>query len=57
MSRLQSDVVGAQQAVTSSFVTLTSNVVSVVATLAIMLSLEWRLTLLSVSILPLFTPT
>ena len=54
MSRLQSDVVGAQQAVTSSFVTLTSNVVSVVATLAIMLSLEWRLTLLSVSILPLF---
>ncbi len=54
MSRLQSDVVGAQQAVTSSFVTLTSNVVSVIATLAIMLSLEWRLTLLSVSILPLF---
>ena len=40
MSRLNTDVVGAQQAVTSTFVSLTSNVFSLVATLAIMLSLD-----------------
>ncbi len=54
MSRLNSDVVGAQQAVSSTFVTLVSNVFSVVATLVVMISLEWRLTLIAVSILPLF---
>ncbi len=54
MSRLNSDVVGAQQAVSSTFVTLISNVFAVVATLFIMVRLEWRLTLLAVSILPLF---
>lgn len=54
MSRLNSDVIGAQQAVTSTFVSLVSNSVSVVATLFIMTRLEWRLTLLAVSILPLF---
>ena len=57
MSRLNNDVVGAQQAVTGTMVTIASNLVSVVATFAIMLSLEWRLTLLSVSILPLFIIT
>ena len=54
MSRLNSDVVGAQQAVSGTFVTLAANVFTVVATLIIMLRLEWRLTLLSVLILPLF---
>ncbi|MGI9642644.1 MAG: ABC transporter ATP-binding protein, partial [Acidimicrobiia bacterium] len=54
MSRLNSDVVGAQQAVSSTFVTLVSNLFAVAATLVIMLQLEWRLTLLAVSILPLF---
>lgn len=54
MSRLNSDVVGAQQAVSSTFVTLVSNVFAVAATLLIMVRLEWRLTLLAVSILPLF---
>jgi ATP-binding cassette subfamily B protein len=54
MSRLNNDVVGAQRAVTGTVVTLISNTVSLVATLAIMFTLEWRLTLLGVSILPLF---
>jgi len=54
MSRLNNDVVGAQQAVTGTFVTLVSNVVSTAVTLVIMLGLEWRLTLLAVSIFPLF---
>lgn len=54
MSRLNNDVVGAQRAVTGTLVTLASNSVSLVATLIVMLGLEWRLTLLGVAILPLF---
>ena len=54
MSRLNNDVVGAQQAISNTIVTIVSNIVSLVMTLAIMLTLEWRLTLLSLAILPLF---
>jgi ATP-binding cassette subfamily B protein len=54
MSRLNADVVGAQQTVTGTFITIASNLVTVLATLAIMLGLEWRLTLLAVALLPLF---
>lgn len=54
MSRLNNDVVGAQRAVTGTLMTLASNSVSLVATLIVMLGLEWRLTLLGVAILPLF---
>lgn len=54
MSRLNNDVVGAQQAISNTLVTIISNIVSLVATLAIMLALEWRLTLLALAILPLF---
>jgi len=54
MSRLNNDVVGAQSAVTGTAVSLVSNSLSAVATLAVMLSLEWRLTLAAVVILPLF---
>jgi ATP-binding cassette subfamily B protein len=54
MSRLNSDVVGAQQAVTSTLTSIVSNVITVVATLAIMIALEWRLTLLGLIVLPLF---
>jgi ATP-binding cassette subfamily B protein len=54
MSRLNNDVVGAQTALTGTFVNVITNVVTVTATLAIMITLEWRLTLLSIIILPLF---
>ncbi len=54
MSRVNNDVVGAQSAVTGTFVTIASNAVTAVATFAVMLRLEWRLTLLAVGILPLF---
>ena len=54
MSRLNNDVIGAQRAISSTMVTLVSNLVSVVATLGIMLALDWRLTLVSLAILPLF---
>lgn len=54
MSRLNNDVVGAQSAVTGTAVSLVSNSLSAFATLAVMLSLEWRLTVAAVVILPLF---
>lgn len=54
MSRLNNDVIGAQRAVTSTLVDIVTNIISLVSTLAIMVSLEWRLTLLGVAILPLF---
>ena len=54
MSRLNNDVVGAQRAITGTVVTLISNSISLVATFLIMVSLEWRLTLIGVAILPLF---
>ncbi len=54
ISRLNNDVVGAQRAVTGTLVSLVSDSISLVATLGIMIALDWRLTLLSVAILPLF---
>jgi ATP-binding cassette subfamily B protein len=54
MSRLNNDVVGAQRAVTGTFIDIITNIVALVTTLAIMFSLEWRLTLLSIAIFPLF---
>jgi len=54
MSRLNNDVVGAQRAVTGTLVTIVSDSISLVATVLIMLALDWRLTLISVAILPLF---
>src|SRR5207244_3846353 len=54
MSRLNNDVVGAQQAINGTVVSVLSNVIALIATLAIMVSLEWRLTLVGILVLPLF---
>jgi ATP-binding cassette, subfamily B, bacterial len=54
MSRLNNDVVGAQQAVTGTFVSIISNVLGAATVLVVMLALEWRLTLLALAMLPLF---
>jgi ATP-binding cassette subfamily B protein len=54
MSRLNNDVVGAQNAISNTVVTIVTNAVQGVVLLGVMLSLEWRLTLISVCILPLF---
>ena len=54
MSRLNSDVVGAQRAITETFITLITNAITVAMTLAIMIALEWRLTLLGVLVVPCF---
>jgi len=54
MSRLNNDVVGAQNAISNTIVNIITNIIEAIALLAVMLSLEWRLTLVSVLIMPLF---
>lgn len=54
MNRLNSDVVGSQQAITGTFVSIVSNVISVVVILIVMVQSSWQLTLLAVAALPLF---
>ena len=54
VSRLNSDVQGAQQAFTSTLSNVVGNVVAVVATLAAMFVLSWQITLLALALLPLF---
>ncbi len=53
-SRLNTDVIGAQTAVTSTLGSVVSNVIVLITTLAAMFALEWRLTLLTLIVLPLF---
>jgi len=53
-SRLNSDVVGAQQAVTSTLGTVVQNFIQIVITLIVMFSLDWQITLLTLLALPLF---
>lgn len=54
LSRFTSDVVGAQNAVTGTIPNLLTSVLTLVTTLAIMLRLEWRLTLVALVALPFF---
>ncbi len=54
MSRLNNDVVGAQNAISNTIVSIVTNFIEAIALLAVMLTLEWRLTIVSVLILPLF---
>jgi ATP-binding cassette, subfamily B, bacterial len=54
MSRLNNDVVGAQNAISNTIVGILTNIIQAGAVLVVMLTLEWQLTLISVAILPLF---
>jgi ATP-binding cassette subfamily B protein len=54
MSRLNNDVVGAQNAISNTIVGIITNLIQGVLVLLVMLNLEWRLTLLSVAVLPFF---
>ncbi len=54
ISRMNNDVVGAQVALSRTLVTMVTNLISVIATLVVMLTLEWHLTLLGIVILPIF---
>ena len=54
MSRLNNDVVGAQNAISNTIVNMITNIIQAIAVLMVMFALEWRLTLVSVAVLPLF---
>ena len=54
VSRLNSDVIGAQQAFTSTLSTVLTNLISLVLVLAAMLVLSWQLTLAALIMLPVF---
>jgi len=53
-SRLVNDVGGVQSVVSDTAATVLSNLTTVLSTLVAMIYMDWRLTLLSVGILPLF---
>ncbi|WP_418955751.1 ABC transporter ATP-binding protein [Streptomyces tritici] len=53
-SRIANDIGGMQATVTSTATSLVSNLTAVVATVAAMLALDWRLTLVSLALLPVF---
>ncbi|MBF6599790.1 MAG: ABC transporter ATP-binding protein [Dehalococcoidia bacterium] len=54
LSRLNNDVGGVQDAVTTSFTNVISNLIVVITTVAAMVVLDWWLTLIAVLPLPLF---
>jgi ATP-binding cassette, subfamily B, bacterial len=54
MSRLNNDVVGAQNAISNTIVNIITDIIQASAVLVVMFTLEWRLTLVSIIILPLF---
>ena len=54
MSRLNNDVIGAQNAISNSIVRMITNIIQALALLIVMMSMEWRMTIASVFILPIF---
>ncbi len=54
ISRFENDVVDAQSAITSTIPDIVTNSVTLLTTLAVMFAIEWRLTLMSVVVFPLF---
>lgn len=54
MSRMNNDVVGAQNAISNTIVDILTNIFTVIMTLAVMIALDWRLTVLGVAVFPLF---
>jgi ATP-binding cassette subfamily B protein len=54
VSRLNNDVLGAQQAFTSTLSGVTSNVIQLALTAAVMFTLSWQVTALSLVLLPVF---
>ncbi|MFN8200420.1 MAG: ABC transporter ATP-binding protein [Nakamurella multipartita] len=54
VSRLNNDVIGAQQAFTSTLSGVVANVIGLILTAAVMFTLSWQVTLLSLILLPVF---
>ena len=54
ISRLNNDVLGAQQAFTNTLSSIVSNLITVVLTVAVMAFLSWQITVVALLLLPLF---
>jgi ATP-binding cassette subfamily B protein len=54
ISRMNNDVLGAQDAISNTIVDIATNTIQSIAVLAVMLTLEWHLTIVSIIILPFF---
>ncbi|MDN3025600.1 ABC transporter ATP-binding protein [Streptomyces sp. S.PB5] len=54
VSRLNNDVIGAQRAFSNTLSGVVSNLVTLLLTLAVMLTLSWEITLLALALLPVF---
>ncbi len=54
ISRFNNDVIGAQNAITGTVPNVVTNTVTLVSTLVVMISIEWRLAALALIVLPLF---
>ncbi|MDA8324158.1 MAG: ABC transporter ATP-binding protein [Actinomycetota bacterium] len=54
VSRLNSDVIGAQQALTSTLSSVVANALSLVLVLVVMMSLSWQITVAALVLIPLF---
>ena len=54
VSRLNSDVIGAQQAITSTMASVVSNILTVGAILVTMFLLSWQISLIALVLIPLF---
>lgn len=54
VTRLNNDINGAQQAFTSTLAGVVSNVIGLVLTIGVMLTLSWQVTVLSLVLLPIF---
>ncbi len=54
VSRLNNDVIGAQRAFSDTLSGVVSNIVTLTLTVAVMLSISWQITLLTLILLPLF---
>jgi ATP-binding cassette subfamily B protein len=54
ISRFNNDVVGAQSAISNTFVNIVTSLIQAIAVLVVMFTLEWKLTLISIAILPFF---
>ncbi|MBB5084348.1 ABC transporter ATP-binding protein [Nonomuraea endophytica] len=54
VSRLNTDVIGAQRALTSTLSSVVSNVISLILVLGAMLALSWQVTLVALVLLPVF---
>lgn len=54
VTRLNSDVIGAQQAFTTTLTSVIGNSATLIATLVAMMFLSWQITLLALALLPMF---